>query len=271
MNNNKVAIITGASRGIGRSTALKFAANQYKVALVGRNQEDLDQLEIEIKQMYGTEVVVIAGDLANEEFLRKIVAETLKKWKRIDVLINNAAWRTIESLRNISIETWETTIKICLTAPAFLAKYAAEVMEEKNLSGVIINVSSVMSQRAGGISPAYIACKGGLESLTFELAVLYGPKNIRVVSVNPGNIKTDLSNDYRDGEGNNISEQLVEHVNDSTPLRRAGTAEEIANVSYWLSTAEASFITGTTILVDGGFSHNFNSYPMKKLQYPKEF
>ncbi len=268
---NKVAIITGASRGIGRSTALKFASNNYDVTLVGRNQNELDQLKLEIEQRYNTEVLVCAGDLANEEFLRQVVGDTVKKWGRVDALINNAAWRTIETMRNISLENWENTIKVCLTAPAFLAKYAASIMEEKNIAGVIVNISSVMSQSAGGISPAYIACKGGLESLTFELAVLYGPKNIRVVSVNPGNIKTELSNDYLDAKGNNVSEQLGEHMNDSTPLKRAGTSEEIANVSYWLSTPEASFITGTTILVDGGFFHNFNSYQMKKLQYPKEF
>lgn len=271
MNNNKVAIITGASRGIGRSTALKFAANNYNVALVGRASGELDYLKLEIEQKYGTQALVFAGDLANEAFLELIVVDTVKRWGRIDTLINNAAWRTIETMRAISLENWEKTIRICLTAPAFLAKYVAAVMEEKGISGVIINISSVMSRRAGGNSPAYIACKGGLESLTFELAVLYGPKNIRVISVNPGNIKTDLSNDYKDDSGNNVSEQLGDHVNDNTPLKRAGTSEEIANVSYWLSSYEASFITGTTILVDGGFFHNFNSYPMKKLQYPKEF
>jgi len=250
---------------------LKFAANNYKVALIGRDQEELDQLGIEIGQKYRMDVLICAGDLANEEFLRQVVADTVRKWGRIDTLINNAAWRTIETMRTISLENWEKTIRVCLTAPAFLAKYVAAVMEELNIEGVIINISSVMSHRAGGNSPAYIACKGGLESLTYELAVLYGPKNIRVVSVNPGNIKTDLSNDYKDEKGNNVSKQLGDHMNDNTPLKRAGTSEEIANVSYWLSSAEASFITGTTILVDGGFFHNFNSYNMKKLTYPKEF
>jgi len=271
MNNNKVAIITGASKGIGRSTALKFAANNYKVTLVGRTQEELDQLGLEIEQKYSMDVLICAGDLANEEFLRQVVADTVSKWGRIDTLINNAAWRTIETMRTISLENWEKTIRVCLTAPAFLAKYVAAVMEDSNIQGVIVNISSVMSHRAGGNSPAYIACKGALESLTYELAVLYGPKNIRVVSVNPGNIKTDLSNDYKDEKGNNVSKQLGDQMNDHTPLKRAGTSEEIANVSYWLSSDEASFITGTTILVDGGFLHNFNSYPMKKLQYPKEF
>lgn len=271
MNTNKVAIITGASKGIGRSTALKFAANNYSVAIVGRNLEELDQLKLEIEQRYGTEVLLFAGDLTREEFLRQIVADTVRQFGRIDVLINNAAWRTIETMRTISLDNWEKTIRICLTAPAFLAKYTANAMEEVNIGGVIVNISSVMSNRAGGNSPAYIACKGGLESLTFELAVLYGPKNIRVISVNPGNIKTDLSNDYLDEQGNNVSQKLTDSMNENTPLGRAGTVEEIANVSYWLSTTEASFITGTSILVDGGFFHNFNSYPMKKLQYPKEF
>lgn len=271
MNNNKVAIITGASKGIGRSTALKFAAKNYNVALVGRNLEELEQLKVEIEKRFGTEVLFCAGDIANEEFLRQIIADTVRKWGRIDVLINNAAWRTIETMRTISLENWEKTIRICLTAPAFLAKYVAALMEEMNIGGVIINISSVMSDRAGGNSPAYLACKGALDSLTFELAVLYGPKNIRVISVNPGNIKTDLSNDYLDEHGNNVSQKLTDNMNENTPLGRAGTVEEIANVSYWLSTDEASFITGTSILVDGGFFHNFNSYPMKKLQYPKEF
>ena len=271
MNSKKVAIITGASKGIGRSTALKFAKNNYNVTIVGRNHEELEQLRVEIEHEISGEVLVCTGDLAKEEFLEQIIEDTVQKWGRIDVLINNAAWRTIETMRSISLENWKKTIQVCLTAPAFLAKYVAAVMEEKKIAGVIVNISSVMSQRAGGISPAYLVCKGGIESLTYELAVLYGPKDIRVVAINPGNIKTNLSSDYTDEKGNNISDQLGNHMNDNTPLKRAGTSEEIANVTYWLSTAEASFITGTTILVDGGFSHNFNAYAMKKLQYPTEF
>jgi NAD(P)-dependent dehydrogenase (short-subunit alcohol dehydrogenase family) len=204
-------------------------------------------------------------------YIENIVEETITKWGRIDVLVNNAVWRTIETMRTISKENWEKALRINLTAPAFLAKYTARAMEENKIAGVIINISSVMSQRAGGSGPAYIACKGGIESLTYELAVLYGPKGIRVVGVNPGNIITNLSSDYKDESGNNISEQLKNHMNDSTPLQRSGDPMEIANVCYWLSSEDASFITGTSILVDGGFLHNFNSYTMKNLQYPKEF
>jgi NAD(P)-dependent dehydrogenase (short-subunit alcohol dehydrogenase family) len=225
----------------------------------------------EIEQRFNMDVLICAGDLADEDFLKSIVKDTLVKWGKIDTLVNNAAWRTLETMRNISMENWERTVKVCLTAPAFLAKYVAASMEEQSIPGVIINISSVMSQRAGGMTPAYTACKGALESLTFDLAALYGPKNIRVVSVNPGNVNTDLSSGYKDEKGNNVSELLNDHMSENTPLKRPAAADEIANVSYWLATEDASFITGTTIQVDGGFSHNFNSYPMKKLQYPKEF
>lgn len=271
MSKSKVVVVTGASKGIGRSTSLKFAEHGFCITIVGRNKHELEKLKVEIEQYEGSLALVCAGDLSEEKFLKNVVAETIQKWGRVDVLINNAAWRSIETMRTISLETWEKTIQVCLTAPAFLAKYVAENMEENKIAGVIINISSVMSQRSGGTSPAYIACKGGIESLTYELATLYGPKNIRVVSVNPGNIKTDMSNDYTDGGGNNISNKLVDHMEDNTPLKRSGGPEEIANASYWLSTQEAGFITGTTLVVDGGFSHNFNAYSVKKIQYPNEF
>ena len=270
MREQPVVIITGAANGIGKATAIKFATKGYALALVDIDSKGLDNLKKK-HEIAVCDHVCIQGDLQDPDFSRKIVESTVNKWKRIDVLINNAAWRTVETMRSISLETWEKTLKINLTSPAFLAKYTAAVMEEKNIAGVIINISSVMSHRAGGNSPAYIVCKAALEGLTYELAVLYGPKGIRVIAINPGNIETSLSSDYKDGKGNNISEKLVNYVNDSTPLKRSGNVEEIANVSYWLSTKEASFITGTSILVDGGFFHNFNGYQMKKLQFPKEF
>lgn len=270
MSERPVVIITGAANGIGRETALKFASHGYAVSLVDTDLPGLDRVAQELAAM-AVEYLVIGGDLGESDFTRVIVDKVYEKWGRIDVLINNAAWRTIETMRSISLANWEKTLRINLTAPAFLAKHAAAVMEKLNIPGVIINISSVMSQRAGGTSPAYVVCKGGMESLTYELAVLFGPKGIRVVAINPGNIDTNLSADYKDEKGNNLSQSLVKHVHESTPLKRSGRPEEIATVSYWLTTPGASFITGTCILVDGGFLHNFNSYQMKKLQFPHEF
>lgn len=270
MKENRVAVITGAANGIGRAAALKFAGNDFFVALVDYDLPGLNSLKNELEDK-GLDSLVVYGDLKDFGFIRNIIDTTREKWGRIDVVINNAAWRTIETMRSISLENWEKTLRVCLTAPAFLARYAAADMEERNAPGIIINISSVMSQRAGGISPAYMVCKGGIESLTYELAVLYGPKMIRVVAVNPGNIDTNLSNDYTDEKGNNVSGILVNQIENNTPLMRRGTADEIANVCYWLTTNDASFISGTSILVDGGLFHNFDNYQMKKLQFPKEF
>lgn len=266
-----MVIITGAAGGIGLATAKKFAENNFCIALSDIDRERLNNAVEILEKRYQSDCLICHGNLEDIHYIENIVKQSIAKWGRIDVLINNAAWRTIETMRTISLEHWEKTLRINLTAPAFLAKYVAAAMEEKKTGGTIINISSVMSQRAGGNSPAYIACKGGIESLTYELAVLYGLKGIRVVAVNPGNIETNLSSDYKDRSGNNISEQLNDQMNDSAPLQRAGNPGEIANVCYWLSSREASFITGTSILVDGGFFHNFNAYKTKKLQFPNEF
>jgi len=268
---SKVAIITGASAGIGRAVAVKYAEQKYNLTLVALDNKELVTLAKELESVFGVQCLVCAGNLYEKEFLRSIIDKTVEKWGTIDVLVNNAAWRTIETMRSIGFETWEQTLAICLTAPAFLSKWSAEVMEKNRNKGTIINVSSVMSNRAAGISPAYIAAKGALESLTYELAVTYGRSSIRVVCVQPGNIETTMSNDYTDAAGENISNKLGEHVTDLTPLSRAGKAEEIAVAIYWLSTDHASFITGTSLVIDGGLSHNFNAYSMKRIQFPNEF
>lgn len=269
MIDKPVVLITGAANGIGRATALKFASIGYALALIDIDLSKLNELKGKLEEL-NSDFLCIDQDLQYIDAIPDIVDKAVDKWGRIDVLINNAAWRTVETMRSITPENWEKTLRICLTAPAFLARHTAAVMEEKDIHGVIINTGSVMSKRAGGYGPAYIACKGGIESLTYELAVLYGPKGIRVIAVNPGSIDTNLSSDYTDDKGNNISEQVTNDMSESTPLQRSGRPEEIANVTYWLSTEEASFVTGTSILVDGGFFHNFNSYQMKKLQFPKE-
>lgn len=271
MRINKIAIITGASGGIGRAVAIKYATEKFNVTVVARSNDELVSLGRELESAYGVECLVCAGDINDKEFLRSIIDRTVEKWGVIHVLVNNAAWRTIETMRSIELETWERTIGICLTAPAFLSKWSAEVMEKTKTKGTIINVSSIMSERAGGISPAYIAAKGAIESLTYELAVTYGRSSIRVICVQPGNIETNMSNDYKDAAGENISSKLGEHVTDLTPIARAGRPEEIADAIYWICTDNAAFITGTTLTIDGGLSHNFNAYSMKKLQFPNEF
>lgn len=271
MTDHRVAIVTGATRGIGRSTALRLAEKGYDIALVGRNEQELVALKKIVEEDNNRNAIVLSGDLSDPDFWDRIVDHTMDTWGYIDLLVNNAAWRTIEPMSEIDINNWEKTIRICLTAPAFLAKKVAGKMIDRKTGGVIVNVSSVMSQRTGGYSPAYAACKGAIESLTYELATLYGPSNIRVVCVNPGNVQTDMSGDYQDEQGNNVSAKVGADMVDHTPLKRAAHPEEIAHAIAWLSSQEASFITGTTLVADGGFTHNFNSYSIKNLQFPQLF
>ena len=128
-----------------------------------------------------------------------------------------------------------------------------------------------MSQQAGGISPAYIACKGALESLTKELAITYGRSGIRVVCLKPGFIDTEMSNDYISDNGDNISGKIAKELLEKTPLGRPGTPNDIARAMVWLASPNASYITGCNLTIDGGLSNNFNSYPIKKLQFPNEY
>lgn len=271
MDNIKVAVVTGASRGIGREIALKYAKEGYNVALVLRDVKDAGDIGTQITQKYNREFITCIGDLSDSSFINTIVEDTLNKWGRIDVLVNNAAWRTIETMRTMTMEIWNKTLMICLTAPAFLSKAVADAMECLKIQGVIINISSIMGDRPAGNSPAYIAAKGATESLTRELAVTYGRSGIRVLSVKPGNINTDMSNDYTNEEGDNLSSRMSDYIVGATPLARAGAPAEIASVVYWLSSPESAFVTGTSLVVDGGFTPNLNDYSIKQLQFPNQF
>ena len=269
MNNQPVIVITGAAKGIGEQTARRFAQEGFRLALVDIDKEILETFAAEMSSS-GTETLTCPGDLYDQSFAQSVILKTVEKWNRIDILVNNAAWRTIETMRTISLETWDRTMRVCLTTAAFLAKWAAEHMENQG-RGVIVNVSSIMSQSAGGYSPAYVCCKGAIESLTYELADLYGPKGIRVVGIKPGAIETALSQDYKGPKGEDISHALLNHMHDRIPLGRSGNPKEVANAIYWLSSDEASYVNGTTLTVDGGIDHNFTGHSIKGLMFPDQF
>ncbi|MBO9618320.1 MAG: SDR family oxidoreductase [Niabella sp.] len=265
-----VFLLTGAAGGIGRAMAIKFAREGFALALVDLDGDGLQETAALIRS-YDCEFLLLQGDLQDMEFIREIADRCMLQWGRIDVLVNNAVWRSIETMDTISLENWEKTIRINLTAPAFLSRTVANAIISSGKTGTIINVSSIMADFVGGYAPAYTVCKGALESLTYELAVLYGPKGIRVVAVRPGNVNTSLSNDYTTEEGQNISDAIEKEIKDRTPLGRAATPEEIADFIFLVSSPAASYLTGTTITVDGGLSRNFNAYAIKKHLKPDAF
>jgi NAD(P)-dependent dehydrogenase (short-subunit alcohol dehydrogenase family) len=261
-----VAIVTGAARGIGAATARELASCGHRLVLVDILAAELSALAAEL-QAEGAEVLPIVGDLATIEFCRAIVEQAIAQFSRLDLLVNNAACRKVETMRETNLADWDRTLRICLTAPAFLARFAAEVMQPAR-RGVIVNITTIRASFNDGTAAAYVAAKGGLEALTSELATLYGPQGIRVVSLAPGAIDTDLSGDLAASE---VMRDVVADCIDHTPLARFGTPQEIARTVCWLASDAASFISGATIVADGGLSHNHYGLALKRRMKPEEF
>ena len=267
MNDRHVAFVTGASRGIGAATARLLSTKGYAVVLVARSEQPLNELAEEIIAQ-GGEALAWAGDIADLTFCEGAITKTIEHFGRIDLLVNNAAWREIVSMRTITPESWDQTLRICLTAPAFLARWAVEDMEKRK-HGVIINVSSLVSQQTGGLSPAYAASKGALDSLTYELANLYGPYGVRVVGIRPGAIDTDISQDLT--EDNSAAAALNNYSCDMIAAGRWAQPEEIAETIAFLASDGASYITGTNVLVDGGWQHQQFPLSLRRRVYPENY
>lgn len=269
MSSKPVALITGAARGIGRETAIEFARRGYNLGLLDVLQEEL-QATTRKATTLGVDCVAETCDLNSLEASEASLRQIAEHFGRLDVLVNNAAWREVKTMREISVESWERTLRICLTTPAFLARWAAEVMEPQG-SGVIINVCSIMSRRGGGVAAAYAAVKGGIDALTYELAALYGRRGIRVLAISPGAIDTDLSGDYPSGDGQSVNAQLREWSTSEIPLGRWGEPEEIARVIALLASDDASYMTGTNVTVDGGWSQAHFPRDLLKQMKPDQF
>lgn len=264
-----VALITGAAQGIGAATAVEFARRGYDGYLLDIDGEGLRKTSQAVEAA-GGQAACLAGDLADLGFAHQAVEDCMRQFGRIDVLVNNAAWREVTTMKSISLESWEKTLRVCLTAPAFLARWAASSMEPAG-RGVIINISSIQSKFAAGVSPAYVAAKGGLDALTYELAALYGPAGIRVVALNLGAIDTKLSSEYRTASGESLSDQLRQALEEMIPLGRYADPQEIARSIVALSGSDASYITGTCIEIDGGWFHQCSPYNFKRRQFPEDY
>jgi 3-oxoacyl-[acyl-carrier protein] reductase len=268
MSTTPVVLVTGAARGIGRAIALEFAGRGYDIAALDQLQDALAELAEPIAAR-GRSLMTHHGDLADLSFAEAALRATARRFGRLDVLVNCAAWREPRSARGMELDSWDRTLRVCLTAPAFLSRWAAETMRRQG-RGVIVNISSILSQRGSGFSAAYVAAKGGLDALTYELAATYARDGIRVVGINPGAIDTAGSHDYVDASGQSLTEDLMAWSADVIPLGRWGKPEEIARVVVMLAGDEASYVTGTTLQVDGGWSHSHFARSLLERMDPSE-
>ncbi len=240
----KVAIVTGASRGIGRAIALKMASEGAKVATIARNAELLKEVVNEIKSS-GGEAVAIPMDVTDFNAVNDAVSEVIGHWGRVDFLINNAGITRDTLLMRMKEADWDAVISVNLKGAFNFSKAVVRQMM-KQRSGVIVNISSVVGIIGNAGQTNYAASKAGLIAFTKSLAKELGPRNVRVVAVAPGFIETDMTS--------NLPEAIKKAYFDNIPLRRFGKPEDVAELVAFLCSDKAAYITGQTYIIDGGLT-----------------
>lgn len=244
----KVALITGGTSGIGSATAIRFAREGAKVAVTGRNVDHGNQVIAEIIEA-GGEAIFIRTDVRIAEDCRRAVEQTLERFGRIDVLFNNAGVFHPKTIPACTEEEWDETIDSSLKGAFLMSKYALPSMIERG-SGSIIHTSSGWGILGGNEAAAYCAAKGGLVVMAKAMAIDHGKDGIRVNCVCPGDVLTPML--YDDAKKRGMSWEEYEAGAVQRPLGRIGTVDEIADAVLFLASDESSFVTGESLVVDGG-------------------
>ena len=243
---DKIILITGGTSGIGKATALKFAAAGAKVVVSGRRDSEGQAVVTEIKAA-GGEAIFIKADIAIEAEVAALVAQTVATYGRIDIAFNNAGVELSGPITEASEADYRRVFDINVWGILASMKHEVPVMLKQG-GGVIINTSSVAGQIGMAGAGIYIASKHAVDGLTKAAAIEYAKQGIRVNAVSPGAIVTDMLDRFTGG-----SAEATSYMNSLHPIGRLGRAEEIANAVFFLASDEASFITGTALAVDGGF------------------
>lgn len=239
----KVAIVTGATSGMGRATAVLFAKEGAKVVVTGRNEERAQAVVDEIKGNGGEAIYVIV-DASNVEDCKKIFDATIEAFGTVDILVNNAGMLSMSPLLEVSIEEWNKVFAVNVTSALYLTQLCAPVMKEKG-KGVIVNIASVASYAAHHGFAAYISSKHAMAGLSKSMAWELGPE-IRVNAIAPGAIHTAMVDSIG---GPSVLQGMI----DNCPCKRVGQPEDIAGAALFLASDDCTFLTGQMIKVDGGF------------------
>ena len=239
----KVALITGATRGIGREIALTLAEEGYNIALNYRKaNEELEKLRKEIEEK-GVKCLAVCGDVSNFEEIEKFVKEIISEFGRIDVLVNNAGITKDLLLMRMKKEDFESVVDVNLVGTFNVTKNVISYMM-KARSGRIVNISSVVGISGNAGQTNYSASKAGIIGFTKSLAKEVASRNINVNAVAPGFIETNMTEV--------LKEEIKEEIAKSIPLKRMGKAKDVANLVKFLVSEDSSYITGQVINVDGG-------------------
>ncbi|CAH1248678.1 DHRS2 [Branchiostoma lanceolatum] len=246
----KVAIITGASSGIGRGTAVEFAQLGAHLALTGRNQENL-QATAKVCVEAGTlqdKILLVTGDICDEQLQKNLVEQTVQKFGRVDVLVNNAGTLKYGTIETIDMAYFHQSMDVNVRSVVILTQLCIPHLTKTK--GAIVNVSSVCGTRAFPGVLAYNMSKSALDQFTRCVALELAPKQIRVNSVNPGVIATEIHK--RSGMSEQKYVKYLEHSKTTHALGRVGDVSEVAKTIAFLASSDASFITGAQVPIDGG-------------------
>jgi len=245
---DKVAIVTGARRGMGITHALVLAKDGVKVVVADISLEDCQKVVEEIEKN-GGEAIAVKCDVSKKEEVKEMVKETVEKFGKVDILVNNAGITQFKPFLELTEEEWDRTIDINLKGYFLCAQATAEEMA-KQKAGVIVNIASVaMGQQGIGFPTLvhYCASKGGIVGMTEALAVELAPFGIRVNAIAPGMIDTPMIDPVKKDPG--TMEAMLARV----PMHRVGKPEEVSNLVLFLASDASSYITGSTVVIDGGW------------------
>jgi len=244
----KVAIVTGARRGMGRTHALKLAEYGCKVIVSDISQEDCQKVVDEIKEK-GGEAMAVKCDVTNKKEVDEMVKKAVDEWGKVDILVNNAGIAQFKPFLELTEEEWDRTLAINLKGYFLCAQAAAKVMAEKG-GGSIVNIASVAmgGQGIGFQNLAhYCASKGGIVAMTEAMALELAPKGIRVNAISPGVIETPMIDPIK--KDPNQEKAILARI----PMGRVGKPEEVSNLVVFLASDASSYMTGADVVIDGGW------------------
>lgn len=239
----KVALITGAARGLGLAAARKFLAEGWRVAMLDILGDTLQAAVAELDR--GDAVLALVADVADPTAVRDAVAQVQARFGRIDALVNNAGIAVFKPILEVTLEDWSRVMAVNLTGPFLLTQVVAPLMRDAG-GGAIVNITSISGLRASTLRVAYGTSKAGLAHLTKQQAAELGQYGIRVNAVAPGPVDTAMAKAVHTPE---IRADYHDHI----PLNRYGLEAELANAIHFLCSDQAGYITGQVLAVDGGF------------------
>lgn len=251
---NKVAVVTGGTRGIGSAIVCALAKDGYDVVVHGRSVTDKQKAWMqELSRECNVKVKEVLCDLQDQKAIEPFFKEIKKQFGRVDILINNAGFETHNAIEDYELSDWNAIIQVNLTASFQCMQQAVRMMKEQNSSGVIINISSIHDTVPRKGVGSYCVAKAGLHMLTKVAALEFAEYGIRVVTVGPGAIETDMNKEAIDQFGRDKFNRWI-------PSGRIGNVTEVGDLISYLCSPKASYITGIDIHIDGGYMINTVRY-----------